>query len=211
MIKLCISCLFFADDIALLSLSCHGLQKLLDICARYCKRHCLDFNVKKSKVMIIGKNNERLTFCPLLLNGESLDFTNIYKYLGVEICAGKSLTFSAVNMLRSFRRAANAILYSPVKPSKEVLLRLLYTNCVPIITYASAAREFSAADMTQCNVAINNCIRKIFTFAVWQSIRDLRISHGYKSVYELFEESKGKFMQNASKSSNAIVKLLSSQ
>ena len=54
-IQLSIACIFFADDIVLLSPSRFGLQKLLDICALYCKKFCLDFNVKKSKVMIMGK------------------------------------------------------------------------------------------------------------------------------------------------------------
>ena len=53
LIKLCIACLFFADDIVLLSPSRHGLQEMLNICASYCKVFCLDFNVKKSKIMIV--------------------------------------------------------------------------------------------------------------------------------------------------------------
>ena len=84
-------------------------------------------------------------------------------------------------------------------------MRLLYSNCVPIITYACAVKEYSAADMHRCNVAVNNAIRKIFSFAVWQSIRHLRISHGYKSIYELFEEAKRKFLSGASRSLNAVV------
>ena len=48
-IEVCIACLFFADDIVLLSPSRHGLQSLLDICVSYCKKFCLDFNPKKSK------------------------------------------------------------------------------------------------------------------------------------------------------------------
>ena len=42
---------------------------------------------------------------------------------------------------------------------------------MPLVTYASAVREFKAADMYRCHVAVNNAIRKIFSFAVWQSIR----------------------------------------
>ena len=55
-IMLCLACLFFADDIVLLSPSHYGLQRLLDICVGYCQKFCLNFNVKKSKVMIVGKN-----------------------------------------------------------------------------------------------------------------------------------------------------------
>ena len=115
--------------------------------------------------MVVGRSHEQLMYLPLLLNGEPLEFTHMYKYLGVEICAGKCLSFSAINTIRSFYRAVNAIFYSRVKPNNEVLLRLLYTNCVPIITFWSAAKEFNAAEMNRCHVAVNNSIRKIFTFA----------------------------------------------
>ena len=73
--------------------------------------------------------------CPLLLNGLPLGFVEEYKYLGVVLCAGKFLSFSPVSTVRSFYRAANAILYSHVKPDNAVLMKPLYTNCVPIITY----------------------------------------------------------------------------
>ena len=97
-IQLCIACLFFADDLVLCSPSRFGLQQLLNICAAYCKKFCLDFNVKK------------------------------YKYLGVDLCAGKELSFSPITTIRSFHKAANAILYSRVKPSNDVLMKLLYSN-----------------------------------------------------------------------------------
>ena len=160
--------------------------------------------------MMIGKASEGQAISPLLLNNQPLGFTDSYKYLGVDICAGRCLTFSATNTIRSFHRAANSVLYSRVKPKNEVLMRILYTNCVPIITYASAAKEFSATDMTRCHVAVNNCIRKIFSFALWESIRHLRISYGYDSIYEIFASSKVKFMTKATASSNAIVRFLSS-
>ena len=57
-IKMCIACIFFADDIVLLSPSRHGLQKLLDICVKYCEKFCLDFNVAKSKITPSLDRNE---------------------------------------------------------------------------------------------------------------------------------------------------------
>ena len=71
-IHILIACLFFADDIVLLSPSRHGLQKMLDICVSYCKSFCLDFNVKKSKSMVIGKSLTDAQFAPLTLNNEHL-------------------------------------------------------------------------------------------------------------------------------------------
>ena len=134
-IQVCIACLFFADDLVLFSPSRYGVQKLLNICASYCKKFCLDFNVGKSKVMVVGKPLPETQFAPLLLNDYPLDYVNEYKYLGVELHGGKSLSFSPLSTIRSFHRAANSILYSRVKPDKSVLMKLLYTNCVSTLSY----------------------------------------------------------------------------
>ena len=155
-IQVIIACIFFADDIVLYFPSRYGLQQLLNICSAYFKEFCLDFNVKKSKSMIVGKSFADTQIASLLLNNQPLDFVTQYKYLGVDLCAGKVLSLTPTSAIRSFHRAANSILYSRVKPSNDVLMKLLYTNCVPIITYASAVREFKAADMYPCHVAVNN-------------------------------------------------------
>ena len=208
-IMMCLACIFFADDIVLLSPSRFGLQKLLNICFKYCSKFCLNFNVKKSKVMIVGKRLNSISTAPLTLDGTPLDFISEYKYLGVVLCGGKKLTFSAMETTRSFYRAANSILHSRVKPDKKVLMNLLYSQCVPIVTYASAVKEFSASDMYRCHVAINNAIRKIYSFAIWESIRHIRINNGFKTVYEIFASAKKKFLTNARNSSNTVVSHLS--
>ena len=195
-IQVCISCIFFADDVVLLSPSRHGLQRLLDICVDYCRKFCLDFNAKKSKVMVIGKGRDT-DFFPLSLHNLPLEFVSEYRYLGVTFQASKQLTFSATEVIRSFHRAANSILFSRVKPNQSVLMKLLYANCVPIISYACSVREFSASDMYRCHVAVNNAIRRIYSYAVWQSIRHLRISNGYKSICEMFSLAKTKFLASA--------------
>ena len=158
--------------------------------------------------VLLRSNCPIVQLSPLFLSNEPLDYVSDYKYLGVVLCAGKTLTFSPVTSIRSFYRAANAILYSCVKPNNAVLLKLLYTNCVPIISYAAAVREYSASDMYRCHVAVNNAIRQIFSYAVWQSIRHLRISHGFKSVYEIFASAKAKFLALAPTSTNYIVRHL---
>ena len=98
---------------------CHlGLQRLLDICVSYCKKFCLDFNTRKSKVMIVGKKPSDIVFCPLLLGNVPLEFVTEYKYLGVDLKADKVLSFSAIGTIRAFYRAANSILCSRVKLTK---------------------------------------------------------------------------------------------
>ena len=161
--------------------------------------------------MIVSNNHvDYSLFRPLHLGGSTLEFVFEYKYLGVVISSQKGLCFPATATIRSFYRAANSVLNCRVKPDQQVLMKLLYSNCVPIITYACAVKEYSAADMHRCHVAVNNAIRKIFSYAVWQSIRYLRISCGFQSIYELFEKAKRKFLSRAAQSSNAVVRQLAS-
>ena len=143
--------------------------------------------------MVVGKSLDT-DLSPLFLNNLPLEIVSQYKYLGVIFQAAKQLSFASTGVIRSFHRAANSILFSRVKPNQNVLMKLLYANCVPIISYACAVRDFSAADMYRCHVAVNNAIRRIYSFAVWQSIRHIRISNGYKSIYEIFSLAKTKFL-----------------
>ena len=64
--------------------------------------------------------------------------------------------------------------------------------------------------MTDCNTAINSIIRKIFDFQNRLSVRTLREIGGYKSIYIIFAEAQKKFLTDAQKHSNPVVKHLSS-
>ena len=67
------------------------------------------------------------------------------------------------------------------KPTEDILLKLLYSNCVPILTYGAAVKDLTAKEKQQINVAVNNAIRRIFTFRRWESIRQLREFLFYES------------------------------
>ena len=156
--------------------------------------------------MIIGEKLSEGEFSPLSCHNATLDFVSEYKYLGVNLIGGKVLSFSARSEIRSFHRAANSILTSSTRPNDHILMKLLYTNCVPILTYACAVKQFSAAEMSSCNTAINNAIRRIFSFARYESIRHLRQSYHFKSIYEIFSLAQSKFIKSSLTSSNDIVR-----
>ena len=155
--------------------------------------------------MIVGGNSFSDS-CPLYLSGAPLEFVSDFKYLGVHFQVNRGgLSFACTTAKRSFHRAANSILNGSVKPHSNILLKLLYSNCVPILTYACAVKDFSSSEMYRCHVAINNAIRKIFSFAVWQSIRHLRMSYGFDSIYEIFSKAKSKIIAAATCSSNSVI------
>ena len=129
-------------------------------------------------------------------------------YLGTTIISENGFNFSACNDLRKFYRSTNSLLTVLHRPSEQVLMQLLYVNCLPIISYASEIKLYSAREMRDCNTAINDAIRKIFTFNRWESVRLLRESFGYKSIYQIFDEAKSRFSKSLESHHNQTLRLI---
>ena len=76
-------CFIYADDIVLLSPTCHGLQKLITACEQYGRLWDLKFNSLKSQVATFGSK------CPtnpiITLLNAPLQWADKVKYLGVYI------------------------------------------------------------------------------------------------------------------------------
>ena len=137
---------------------------MIDICLNYFGKHCLQFNAKKSKIMLFGKS-QLDHLAPVTIGGPMLEYATELKYLGTTIVSGKSFSFTARPDISSFFRATNSILNVLSDAHERVLLTLLYNNCIPIITYACSVKQFSASDISDCNLAINNALRKVFGFS----------------------------------------------
>ena len=81
--KKCISCLFFADDIALIARDADGLRLLLNIVQKHCKDMDLKLSIKKSKVMSTTQDLWELFDGDTVIG--TLDKVLAFKYLGVEL------------------------------------------------------------------------------------------------------------------------------
>ena len=93
----------------------------------------------------------------------------------------------------------------------KVQTRTSKWNCVcfPIITYACEVVNFSHKEMESLHVAVNDAIRKIFSYNRWQSIRNLRESFGYRSITEIFALRRRSFEQRLPCIGNAKLSFLS--
>ena len=202
--------ILFADDICLMAPTRSALVGLISAVTEYCNEYCLSFNPKKSKIMIFSKKKVDLkSLCSVDLAGIPIDYVQSIRYLGTTIVSAPAFAFSCSDELRNFYRAANAILNTLKKPKEEVLMHLLFTNCVPILTYASSVKYFSAKEMRDCNTALNDSIRKIFGFNRWESVRFLRESFGYKSLYDMFAKAARCFQISLGTHHNSVLKHLS--
>ena len=201
-INIFLACIVYADDICLLAPCRSALQLFLDTCVTYGLTWCLSYNPSKSKVMYFGKGVNIPTFS---MYGKNLEYVDRYKYLGVTIVAGNRFSTSHLKPLIKFRSAANTVLNVHHKPSEQILMKMLYATCVPHLTYASDVIEYSSGQMQPLTVALNDCIRRIFTYNRWESVRFLRLSFGYPSLIEIFENRARKFLKQLSRLSNSTL------
>ena len=176
MIRLFIACILYADDIALIAPLRSIMQTMIDMCLKYDKEHCLSFNFKKNKTMIFGK--QKSLPIPLKMGDSEIDYVKEWKYLGANVVSRDAsedwLSFSVERS--KFYCAFNSIIHSSMNLSNEVLMKLLYSNCVTALSYAAEVKEHSASDMRSMNTAINDAIRRIFSYQRWESVRALRES-----------------------------------
>ena len=90
-------------------------------------------------------------------------------------------------------------------------MHLLFTNCVSILTYAADVKEYTSREMSSINTAINNCIRRIFSFSRRESVRSLRSQFGYRSIYEIFASRKECFLRSFYSTRNKVLFSLKEQ
>ena len=207
LIRTFVACILFADDLALVAPTRAALQKMIDVCVAYCDKFCLDFNPMKSKVMVFGRSF-RDPCKPLTIGRENLEFVEEWKYLGTTIVSGKVFAFTARPDISSFYRATNAVINVLTGAHEHVLVNLLYTNCVPVLTYACSVKQYSASDMSDCTLAMNNALRKVFGLKDWRSIRTLRQEFGFKCLYVIFKNAQDKFLSFCSTHHNPIVNFI---
>ena len=116
--------------------------------------------------------------------------------------------FLSRSKLSLFFRATTSVITALPDAHAHVVLQLLYSNCVPILSYASEVKEYSANDMSSCNLAINSAMRRVFGFTDWRSIRVLREVFGFSSIYEIFKKSELRFLSSCRTHSNPIIRHL---
>ena len=158
--------------------------------------------------MVFGKSFND-SFSSIYIDSVPIECVSEWKYLGTTIKSGKYFSFSARQDLSKFFRATNSVLSVLTGAHEHTLLLLLHSNCVPILTYASEVKQYSASEMSDCNVAINNVYRKIFGFKDWRSIRELREVFNFPSIYITFQKARDRFERSCYSHCNPIVRQLS--
>ena len=147
--------------------------------------------------MYFGKNCASFSGCSVYFNSKELEFVDQWKYLGITITTGSSFSCSSKKPLTTFYRSSNSIFNVTRRPSECVQLSILYAISVPHLTYACDIVDFPPRKMNRLHVALNDAIKKIFSFSRWESVKSLRESFGYLSITKIFAKRKrscGRFL-----------------
>ena len=119
--------------------------------------------------MVFGKDFNNDFVVSLFMNERKLDYVREWRYLGVVVSADKHFSCTSRTDLVSFYRSANTVLNVVYKPSEDIQMKLLYSICVPVLTYACGVKVPSSREMIRMNTAVNDCVHRIFTFNRWES------------------------------------------
>ena len=190
--------LFYADDMAVLAPSIHGLQSLLQICGDYCLEWDIALNAKKSKNMTFGK--KIAISHDILLNGKVIDWVTEWVYLGVNLKSYKNFDCSITNRVKKSYRCANAIFRIDGRSNDLVMLQLVESHCVPILTYAVENIHVSNRDeRRQLRVAYNSLFRKIFNYCWSESVSALQAFLGRPTWEQIVEKRRKGFVNRVRK------------
>ena len=75
--------LVYADDIGLVCPSVKGLNKLLQCCEKYAREHDINFNAKKTKLILArSRSQKNLVFPDINFQGSVLNPVDSATYLG---------------------------------------------------------------------------------------------------------------------------------
>lgn len=130
-----ISCLMYADDMVLMSLSEIDLQARMTRLEHYCNKWHLNINERKTKVMVVSKG--RAPVCQISVCNHRLEQVDKYLYLGLEFSADGKMEQAQLNIkhrcLKAIFKLRSVVRDSNISP--RLSLKLFDQMIKPIALY----------------------------------------------------------------------------
>ena len=63
-------------------------------------------------------------------------------------------------------------------------------------------------EIQEMNVALNDAIRRIFSYNRWESTRTLRQQLGFPNITEIFQKRRTRFLEKTAQSDNALIRFI---
>jgi len=199
--------IFYADDIVLLSPSCHGLQGLLGICDQYANIWDIKFNPAKSQIITFGGKNPQGSI--LCLNGAPLSWVEKVKYLGSYIQCNTGTTDLSCNIRKYYGQFNNVLSVLGKYAHEMSTLHLVKAYCLSALLYGAESWSANEAGIHKASVAWNNSFRHIFHGYWRESVKPLQYFCELLPLSYLIDQRRLLFWQKMMLSDNIVLCTLS--
>ena len=153
-----VPCLFWADDLILISKSKEGLQEHLNILADYCEEWKLSVNIDKTEIIIFNKGGRLLKKEVFSCKDKVIEIVKQHRYLGILLDATGKLNTAMTDLDKKAMRATHTIYklstYNQISP--RLLLQTYNSMIEPILLFSS---ETWAPEMKPNNDTENSFLK----------------------------------------------------
>jgi len=124
-----LGCILYADDIVLLSVSCTGLQRMVNVCAEYGQLWDIRFNPSKSYIITFGGGYSGSTRITL----DNVDLKRVVKlkYLGCYFCERTCKVDFSYGINKFYGNFNNIMSVVGHNRNEMAALHLVKTYCAP--------------------------------------------------------------------------------
>ena len=207
--------IFYADDLVLIAPTRSGLQKLILESEVFSRAHSIQFNSKKSKLLIIrAKNYTNFEFGDIELSGETLAKVSKFKYLGHILTDNCNDHDDIMRHCRYLYAVGNSIIRKFYFCSVGVKLKLFKTYCGNIYS-GQLWYDYKIPSLNKAKVAYNSILRRLLNIPRVQdgksySASAMFASFGIPSFSCTVRKMFFGFSQRLVKSSHTVIRYVSS-
>lgn len=203
-----VSIFLYADDIVILAPTVSALQELVHLCEIYLKELDMSLNSKKSVCIRIGKRYKEVCKPIVTLSGEELCWSNVCRYLGVQLVSAKKFKIVWDSNKSKFYNAANAILGKLGRTAnEEVIVNLLVSKCVPMLTYGMEVIDINRTMLNTLDFIATRTTMKIFNTNNLEVVNDCQARFHCLNLSQTVLVRKKKFLTRYMASENNLCKL----
>lgn len=200
--------LMYADDLVLLCPYSAGMQQMLKVCSQYGSDYDIQYNAKKSNIMIVRSAGDRKsTFPTFYLSDSPLAVCEEIKYLGHVISDNWTDDKDIYRQRCKMYAQANMLLRKFSMCSDSVKCSLFTTYITPLYT-AQLWSCFKQTSMHRLKVAYNDAMRLLLRVPRWHSASQLFVSNRVPTFEALLRQLMSSFMYRLDRSENSIIQAL---
>ena len=128
---ICSNAFAYADDVIILSPTCHALKRLITICENYGVEYDLTFNPTKCVLLIFGDSNNNINNVNITMFGRNIETVFNEKHLGHLLSSSGSL-INIEPIINDMKIRTNVIINNFHSTSKSSKVNLFNSQCMAL-------------------------------------------------------------------------------